>query len=141
MSRSQADLAALHAELTNDPNALGLTLLEADDAANADKLNCTTSRIGVSHMKPSEIAARKAEIEAVASPLREQLKPLEEQMESLRQQKAAIVNDYGAKLRRLRDQGKMTMSEFATFRELVYAAPEDDRAAMIDSALAKHNLA
>lgn len=39
MSRSTADLTALKAELTNDPNELGLTLLPEDDAANAEKLN------------------------------------------------------------------------------------------------------
>lgn len=39
MARSQADLLALKAELTNDPFTLGLTLLPADDVANADKLN------------------------------------------------------------------------------------------------------
>lgn len=39
MARSAADLAALKDELTNDPNNLGLTTLEADDAANATKLN------------------------------------------------------------------------------------------------------
>jgi hypothetical protein len=39
MARSQADLVALKAELTNDPKTLGLTLIPADDVANADKLN------------------------------------------------------------------------------------------------------
>jgi hypothetical protein len=39
MTRSAADLAALKTELTTDPKALGLTVLPADDAANADKLN------------------------------------------------------------------------------------------------------
>ena len=40
MSRSQADLVALKAELTNDPNGLGLVAPPAvDDVGNADKLN------------------------------------------------------------------------------------------------------
>ena len=39
MSRSTADLAALKAELTNDPKGLGLTMLPEDDAVNADRLN------------------------------------------------------------------------------------------------------
>jgi len=34
-----ADKLAIKAELTNDPKSLGLTLLAADDEANADKLN------------------------------------------------------------------------------------------------------
>jgi hypothetical protein len=33
------ELAVLKTELTNDPLDLGLTLLEADDVSNADKLN------------------------------------------------------------------------------------------------------
>lgn len=33
------ELAILKTELTNDPLDLGLTVLEADDVANADKLN------------------------------------------------------------------------------------------------------
>lgn len=39
MSRSNADLLALKAELTTDPKTLGLTLLAADDEANSVKLN------------------------------------------------------------------------------------------------------
>jgi len=39
VARSDSDLDALKAELTNDPNALGLTVLPEDDAANAEKLN------------------------------------------------------------------------------------------------------
>lgn len=39
MARSNNDLLALKAELTNDPLTLGLTLLSADDVTNADKLN------------------------------------------------------------------------------------------------------
>lgn len=38
-----ADLLALKAELTNDPKGLGLTLLAADDEANANKLNAVSS--------------------------------------------------------------------------------------------------
>jgi hypothetical protein len=34
-----ADLAALKQEAVNDPKGIGLTLLEADDAANAARLN------------------------------------------------------------------------------------------------------
>lgn len=47
MSRSNADLLALKAELTNDPLTLGLTALEADDVANADKLNLARDTINV----------------------------------------------------------------------------------------------
>jgi len=40
MARSQADLLALKAELTNDPQSLGLVAPPAiDDVGNADKLN------------------------------------------------------------------------------------------------------
>lgn len=39
MTRSAADLAALKAELTNDPKNLGLTLVVEDDAVNAAKLS------------------------------------------------------------------------------------------------------
>lgn len=39
MSFTNADLLAIKAELTNDPKALGLTLLAADDESNANKLN------------------------------------------------------------------------------------------------------
>jgi hypothetical protein len=39
MARSASDLAAIKAELTNDPTGLGLTSLPEDDAANAEKLN------------------------------------------------------------------------------------------------------
>jgi hypothetical protein len=40
MSRSTADIAALNAELTNDPNSLGLTAPPTvDDVPNAEKLN------------------------------------------------------------------------------------------------------
>lgn len=39
MARSNADLLALKAELTNDPKTLGLTTLAADDEANANNLN------------------------------------------------------------------------------------------------------
>lgn len=45
MARSNADLAALKDELTNDPKNLGLTLLEADDAENADKLTAVSPSI------------------------------------------------------------------------------------------------
>lgn len=39
MARSNADLLALKAELTNDPQSLGLTVLPADDETNSIKLN------------------------------------------------------------------------------------------------------
>lgn len=39
MPRSTADLLALKAELATDPKGLGLTLLPADDEANAGRLN------------------------------------------------------------------------------------------------------
>lgn len=39
MAFNAADLLAIKAELTNDPNGLGLTTLESDDVANAEKLN------------------------------------------------------------------------------------------------------
>jgi hypothetical protein len=47
MSRSNADLLALKAELTNDPLTLGLTLVPADDEANADKLNLVRDTIKI----------------------------------------------------------------------------------------------
>jgi hypothetical protein len=47
MARSPADLAAIKAELTNDPLTLGLTLLAADDEANANKLNAISAEIQV----------------------------------------------------------------------------------------------
>lgn len=44
MSRSNADLLALKAELTNDPKHLGLTAPPAiDDVGNADKLNAVSA--------------------------------------------------------------------------------------------------
>lgn len=43
MPFSNADLLAIKAELTNDPKDLGLTLLEADDASNANKLNAVSA--------------------------------------------------------------------------------------------------
>lgn len=39
MARSASDLSAIKAELQNDPKTLGLTVLPADDEANANKLN------------------------------------------------------------------------------------------------------
>jgi hypothetical protein len=47
MARSNADLLALKSELTNDPLALGLTTLAADDEANANKLNLVRDTIQV----------------------------------------------------------------------------------------------
>lgn len=51
MPRSNADLLAIKAELTNDPATLGLTVLAADDEANAGKLNL--SRVTISIRKRS----------------------------------------------------------------------------------------
>jgi hypothetical protein len=45
MSRSNADLLALKAELQNDPLDLGLTVLAADDEANANALNLVRATI------------------------------------------------------------------------------------------------
>lgn len=39
MTRSNTDLLAMKAELTNDPKGLGLTTNPADDSANAEKIN------------------------------------------------------------------------------------------------------
>ncbi len=47
MARSNADLLALKAELTNDPLALGLTVLAADDEANANALNLVRATIQI----------------------------------------------------------------------------------------------
>lgn len=47
MARSNADLLALKAELTNDPLTLGLTTLAADDEANANLLNLVRDTIQV----------------------------------------------------------------------------------------------
>ena len=47
MSRSNDDLLALKAELTNDPLNLGLTVLPADDEANANLLNLERETIQV----------------------------------------------------------------------------------------------
>jgi len=57
MSRTQEDLLALKAELTNDPLGLGLTVLPEDDAANADKLNAVMPTILLerSLVPPTEI--------------------------------------------------------------------------------------
>lgn len=92
-------------------------------------------------MKPSEIAARLAEIEALAKPLRDQLQPLNEQAEALRQQKAAVVNEYGVKIRRVRDESKLKSAEFVAWRNAILAMPEDDRAAAIDAKLTEVGLA
>jgi hypothetical protein len=43
MTRSTADLAALKAELTNDPKTLGLDLLPEHDLANSVKLNTVST--------------------------------------------------------------------------------------------------
>lgn len=43
MARSNADLLALKNELTTDPKSLGLTVLAADDEANANKLNAVSA--------------------------------------------------------------------------------------------------
>lgn len=43
MARSNADLLAMKAELTNDPAGLGLTTLPADDAANATIINTVSA--------------------------------------------------------------------------------------------------
>lgn len=58
MPFSAADYLALKSELTNDPLALGLTLLAADDEANANKLNLVRVTIQVDReaIPVSEIA-------------------------------------------------------------------------------------
>lgn len=45
MSLTNAELLIIKAELTNDPLSLGLTVLPADDEANANKLNETRESI------------------------------------------------------------------------------------------------
>lgn len=47
MPFTNTDYLALKAELTNDPLALGLTTLAADDEANANKLNLVRDEIQV----------------------------------------------------------------------------------------------
>jgi DNA-directed RNA polymerase subunit F len=47
MPFTNADLLALKAELTNDPLGLGLTVLAADDEANANALNLVRATIQV----------------------------------------------------------------------------------------------
>lgn len=47
MARSNADLLALKAELTNDPLTLGLTTNPADDEANSIALNAVRNTISV----------------------------------------------------------------------------------------------
>lgn len=47
MARSNADLLALKAELTNDPADLGLTVAPEDDEANANALNLVRETISV----------------------------------------------------------------------------------------------
>lgn len=58
MAFSQNDLLALKAELTNDPLDLGLTVLPADDEANANALNLVRVTIQVDReaIPVSEIA-------------------------------------------------------------------------------------
>lgn len=91
-------------------------------------------------MKPSEINARLHEINAAAKPLREQLEPLEEEAEVLKKAKAAIVNANGAKIRAIRDSGKMTRADFAAWRESVMALPDDDRVVAIDAKITEYQL-
>ena len=47
MTRSAADLSAIKSELTHDPLTLGLTVLAADDEANANKLNLVRNTIQI----------------------------------------------------------------------------------------------
>lgn len=47
MAFTNADLLAIKAELTNDPLSLGLTVLPADDEANANALNLVRTTIQV----------------------------------------------------------------------------------------------
>lgn len=58
MARSNADLLALKAELTNDPLTLGLTTEPADDEANANILNLVRDTIQIDResIPVSEIA-------------------------------------------------------------------------------------
>lgn len=59
MARSNADLLALKAEITNDPTGLGLTAPPAiDDVGNADKLNLVRSELQIEReaIPASEIA-------------------------------------------------------------------------------------
>lgn len=105
-------------------------------------------------MKPSEIKAQIDEVEAIAAPIRAQiatlegqLAPHEEHIEALRQRKADMVNEYGVKIRLIRDGDKdkkissMPPAVFVAFRKAVNAAPEDDRATIIDAKLTERGLA
>jgi hypothetical protein len=71
-----ADLAALKQEAVNDPKGIGLTLLEADDAANAARLNNepvapqTTMKILVSSVATADVynACDPIELQALTQP-------------------------------------------------------------------------
>lgn len=60
MARSNADLVAIRAELTNDPLLLGLTILAADDEANSVTLNLVRDTIQIDResIPANEIAGR-----------------------------------------------------------------------------------
>ncbi len=47
MAKSQSDLLAMKAELTNDPKGLGLTALPEDDAANATAINLVRAELQI----------------------------------------------------------------------------------------------
>lgn len=72
----QADLLALRTEMDTDPAGLGLTTLEADDAANADRLNNhpvslqTTVQVLVSSVATADIynACDPIELQALTQP-------------------------------------------------------------------------
>jgi hypothetical protein len=85
-------------------------------------------------VKPSELNAAIKTANDAAQTLREQLKPHEAQIEELKAQKAAIVNAYGEKIRRVRDSGKVAIGDFVTWRNGILAtASEDDRCTAIDA--------
>jgi hypothetical protein len=77
MAKSQADLLAMKAELTNDPMGLGLTVLTEDDAANSDKINEVRSECQIDRQAVplSEIVAQidRDEYAALSQPDRDWL--------------------------------------------------------------------
>lgn len=88
--------------------------------------------------KPSELAAAIKVANDAAEPIRAQLAPYQEQLESLKLQKAAIVNEYGEKIRQVRNSNKVAMSEFVKWRNEILTIPsEDDRCVAIDTKLAE----
>ena len=99
-------------------------------------------------MKPSEIKARITELRKQIAPemerierLQEKIAPDLERIEELRQEKSAVVNQYGAKIRTIRQSGKLDEAAMRAFRQTVYAEPDEDkRMDMIDAKIAELEL-